>query len=724
MNGTVKRALALILALGAATAGFVALAVEPVAQPPAERMAKAPGTPAAPADQPKATERTLAVTVLGADGTPVQAEVFTVWLRDKPVALGRTKPDGTLRVTVPLKVKGAGGWLVARAKGHATDFTPTGMDYIKNAMTPTADVVLRLPKVRPVKGRVIDSQGAPVGGASVVASSFSAFDSDASADAHMKKWAEELFLRGVPPDGDRALWYSDGYREGSNPDGRSPHVVTTDADGRFTLNGLGAGHLIHLRVRGPGVADTDVITLNRDGFDPAPFNKTARSHKYKEFGGHWWLSGPDPVVVVEPEKVIRGTVTGPDGKPRAGVRVTFTRTGQAAAGAHDGNGAHNAAVTDANGKYEIRGAKKHKGYMVECPPDPAAGLLPRQEYAADTPGYEPVTIDLKCARGVVVAGTVRNKATGQPVVSHMYVDVLANNPFVEKYPRFMDAAGSFSDLYRTDAAGRFRVVTIPGPVLLTAAPDREERGDFKPPVPDPKYPAHFHREGGGLLFDEYRGGRGFVQGNWCRVIDAKATDTEVRADAELEPATKLGVKVIDADGKPVVGCSAAGVTHIEFDSPVEFPGTDTLSVANVGRGEERFLAVFHPTRMLLGTGSVKSDDTNAAVKLGAGGSVTGRVLDGTGKPVAGLVVQLMYARREVEVATQAMEKANGVTTAANGEFRFDRVFPGQEFGLFFARGTTLYGPMFDKRPRYSVTGHGEVRKLGDLPLGEPRNRGD
>ncbi|HUR53619.1 MAG TPA: hypothetical protein VMZ71_05790, partial [Gemmataceae bacterium] len=547
----------------------------------------------------------------------------------------------------------------------------------------------------------------------------SAYDSDASADAQMKKWAEDLFLRGVPPDGDRAMWFSDGYPDGKNPDGRSPHATRTDKDGRFEVTGCGAGQLVHLRVRGPGVADTEVVTLNRDGFDPAPINKVAQSHKYKEFGGKWAVSGPDPVVVAEPEKIIRGTVTDTAGKPRAGVTVTFSRTGKAAAGAVDLNGYRNAATTGANGRYEIRGARKHKGYMVETPPDAAGGFLPCQGFADDTAGYEPVAIDLKCARGVVVTGTVRNKSTGEPVVVHMYTAVLANNPFVEKYPPLLGAASNYSRLLRTDANGRYRVVTIPGPVLLMAAPEKGHGGEFKPPAPDPKYATHFHRDRGLLMYDVYGGGRGPVQGNWCKVIEAAPADTELTVDVDLEPATKRIVKVVDADGKPVADCGAAGVTHIEFEV-VEFPGTNEVTVFNLEPGEERLLAVFHEKRKLLATATVKAGDKNPVVKLGPGGSVPGRAIDADGKPLAGLTLHLGYDRREVSEAFEALSKQRPLTTDANGEFRIDGVFPGQPFGIVFARGQTVVGPRIAKAARHTVTAAGEVLKLGDLPLGEAK----
>ncbi|HUR56001.1 MAG TPA: sigma-70 family RNA polymerase sigma factor, partial [Gemmataceae bacterium] len=149
VNGITKRALAVVLALGAVAAGFAALPVAAESQKSAEKMTKSADKPGAKADAPKPAERTLTGTVLGADGKPVLADLVFASVEAKPVELGRTKADGTFRVTVPLTVKEHGGWLIARAPGHGTDFQPSGMEYLPQTMTPTAELTLRLPKLRP-----------------------------------------------------------------------------------------------------------------------------------------------------------------------------------------------------------------------------------------------------------------------------------------------------------------------------------------------------------------------------------------------------------------------------------------------------------------------------------------------------------------------------------------------------------------------------------------------
>src|SRR5262249_53767057 len=141
--------------------GFVSMssAGEPPTQAPLKR-AKA----AMAGDKPwaEAKQRTISGKVLRADGQPVEAELSLVWLAATPQPLGKTAADGSFRVTVPLQQSGAGGWLVARPAATGIDFQPTGMDHLPRSMTATAEVILRLPKERRIRGRILDQQGKPV----------------------------------------------------------------------------------------------------------------------------------------------------------------------------------------------------------------------------------------------------------------------------------------------------------------------------------------------------------------------------------------------------------------------------------------------------------------------------------------------------------------------------------------------------------------------------------
>jgi RNA polymerase sigma factor (sigma-70 family) len=715
VNGFVAKAKWIVLAALAAVMTVFGIASMPMAagpQPPALQKTEQPTARAAAksADKPEADgkERTISGKVLGADGQPMEAQLSLVWIEGKPQPLGRTNPDGTFRVTVPFQLKEQGGWLVARAAGHGMDFQPHGQEQIPQSMTPSAEMALKLPKELPIRGRILDPQGKPVAGAAVVAIRFSSYNSDASANTHLKWWATQRFPRGTTPDGDRTLLFD---RYGENPEGRSPYTTTTDPDGRFALAGMGAGQVVTLAIRCPGMAAMDIGMMNRAGFDPNPINKAARETEMKEPGlsTQWQLYGPDPVVVVELEKIIRGTVTDHQGKPRVGVPVVYWHTIRRGV-----NQDFTRAITDKDGKYIIRGAHKCKTYLVECPPDPQAGLLPCEASDEDTAGYAPITIDLKCARGIIITGTVRNKVSREPVFAQFFIDVLANNSFARKNPAFTNIGSA-----ATDKAGRFRFVIIPGPVLLMAGPGMSMKGDrraFRPAVADPEYPDFFHTQLGGLGYYGMGNSYGLVQGNWCKVIDAKETDTELTVNVDLIPTSKQSVKVVDADGKPIIGSCATGVTHEDFVHPTSFPNTDTLSVFNVDPKTGRLVAVVHETRKLVGTMTLTVDDKDPTVTLGPGGTVTGRVVDENGKPLAGLGVSLVFEHRAVSKAFDVLLKGGALITDENGAFRYENVFPEQGFRLIFFQVGKRVVLNQDKSPKYTVAKHNDTLKLGDLKL--------
>jgi RNA polymerase sigma factor (sigma-70 family) len=709
-----KWLLVVLAVVGLTACGFTAMptaAGPPRTAPPVPQFAAYLDGPSKDKPEAENKERTITGKVLGADGQPLEADLALVWIGSGVQALGKSKPDGTFQVTLPYHIKDSpGGWITARAPGHGMDFQPHGLSYLPESMTPKAEVTLKLPRAQSVRGRVLDQQGKPVVGAAIVARSISISDSDSRMDASLKRWVTEEYQRGTSPSGDRTMYYS--YSSRDKAPEQSHWKTITDGEGRYELAGLGAGQLITMTIRGHAVADKEIAVLNRVGFDAAALNKEARDNEMKgfSFGGKWQLYNSEPVVVVEPEKIIRGRLTDHEGKPRVGVRVVFSRPNP-----RDLNPDYNSAITDKDGNYVIRGARKHKGYMVECPSDTRIGLLQCQAFADDTAGYEPITIDLKCARGVVVTGVVKNKATGAPIDAQIYMDILPNNEFVKKYPPFQYGASMSSGEMVSDKEGRFRIVTIPGPVILMAS-TRDFREEYKPVVADPEHPEYFFHEFDSLQFHGYDGSRRFVQGCWCKVVNAREGDTEITVNIDLDPATKQSVKVVDADDKPVTGTRATGLTHINFANPGHFPNTDTLTVYNVDPKTGRLVVAVHEQRKLIGTVLVKADDQTAVLKLGPGGSVTGRALDPNGKALAGLRVTVSFDHREVSNAFDALNKDKQLTTDATGQFQIDTVFPGEPFRLFFHQGKKRFGPDYDKAPKYTVAREKDTLKIGDLKL--------
>jgi hypothetical protein len=317
--------------------------------------------------------------------------------------------------------------------------------------------------------------------------------------------------------------------------------ATTDKDGRFTIEGAGAERVVTLRVSGGGLADTELMVVNRKDFDPKPYNDVkpvpAIGGGARRPEAPIVFHGPDVSVVVEAEKRIRGTVTDIDtGKPRVGVKVTLV-----------GDGfqfvlPHLSAVTDAAGKYDIHGVRKSKSYAVAVESDPATRHIAARGRADDTAGFEPIAIDIKVKKGALITGKVIDTGTKEAVRGFASVAILSDNKFVKDYPEFDMSPGAIITpdvLVSTDEDGTFRIVTIPGPVLLmggtTIGPDVQKQ--YKRAVLDPNYPQYFTKQPASVppVFKGYRVTRGIRPSQFCKVMEIKADAETVEQDVLLEP---------------------------------------------------------------------------------------------------------------------------------------------------------------------------------------------
>ena len=285
--------------------------------------------------------------------------------------------------------------------------------------------------------------------------------------------------------------------------------MTTDKDGKFEIKGAGVERLVALRVAGAGVAETELWVANRKGLDPKPYNE-ARAEPIRPgepIRPRFVLHAPDVSVIAEPEKLIRGTVKDIDtGKPRVDVKVIPVPDGR------DMFPLRLVATTDADGKYEIHGARKNASYTVAVDGDPDTRHIAARVRVDDTAGYEPLTADIKVKKGVVITGKVIDTETKKPVRGYATVSVTNDNKFVKDYPGFVPTERL---TVSTGADGTFRIVTIPGPVLLVggASGDRDK---YKRAAADPMLP-------------------GSAPGNFSKVLEIKADAETVTQDILLEP---------------------------------------------------------------------------------------------------------------------------------------------------------------------------------------------
>jgi RNA polymerase sigma factor (sigma-70 family) len=642
------------------------------------------------------TEITLRGRVLGVDGKPFSgASLILLSKENRPIELGSTRSNGEFAVKAPNAHRLN---LVARAEGFGIDFRPIAPEDKSSA------IELRLVQDRPVQGRLIDMQGKPVAGARVRVKYIGAFVDD-SVDSFLAAWKKMDEFVGLP-----------ATKKGIWQDCAPMFPATTDADGRFTLRGLGEERIVGLEFSGAGIADGSGWVVTRQGFDPKPYNAARRANSNKGNEGLlslWQLFGPEPAFVMEAEKPIRGTLVAADtGKGRPGVEVWVSTMDNFP------TQTELKGTTDASGRYEIHGARMAKTYTLAVRNDTVAGYLGCQIPVAGTPGYEPVTVDVRVKKGVILTGKVFDKSTGKPLPSFILTDPLYQNPFVKEYPN-LGGWHNFG-LPATEPDGSYRVVTIPGHILLMAGPDSSYLPDGSPGVHryrivwnDPQYPQYFAK---GSPADTYlsHSGRALFQMNWCKVLDLDPGKELVHQDLFLEQATSLPIVMRDEAGKPLTGVRVKGASPVVWwHSPYTCP-RDTCAAYDVDPEKPRQLVFFEPTRKLAASITVKGDEkTPVPVTLRPTGQIKGRVTDEEGVPLTGLAVNVNYRDR---VASGVVgNDFETVLTGPDGTFVLDAVLPERSFALYFSRRGQRFTPAA-KPLAVEPLRIGETRDLGDLAL--------
>jgi RNA polymerase sigma factor (sigma-70 family) len=689
------------LSLGVGTLVHRVLAAAPLAAPaaaeaPAEASKKVPATSRPEPAPANAHKTTIRGRVLSPEGYPqAGASLLLVGKGDERRTLGTTASDGRFAVVVPEERKEQ--FLIARSEGAGIDFL-----YL-DTLNPAKEVALQLVPDRVICGQIRDTQGRPVAGAELLVRQVAVYPGN-SLDSFLAEWKKRHFMSGLPG-GVKHLWReTDAF-----------FATTTGPDGRFVMAGLGDERLVCLRVRKDGISDAELWVANRAGFDPRPYNEAMLNNIPKGFdrsGFNPLLYGPDLSFVAEAEKPIHGTVTDRDtGKPRAGVQVRLSREG------NELLPLFLSAKTGSDGRYEIRGSRKLRSYMVEIAPDPVAGLLACQARANDTPGYAPITLDLRVARGVVVTGKVIDKATGKPVPGFAVAGILSDNSLVKDYPEFGSSASM--QMENTAADGSFRLVTIPGPVLLMGGPDSNrlpggmlEHMEFKPPVRDPAYPQYFPKYPD--TYSTTGGAMSVIQGNFCKVLQIKPGTTVVHQDVVLERLPAVPVQIQDTDGRPLKGTWVTGISPRDWNRPLQIEN-DTCSVFGLEPGKPRLLVFCEENRRLVGTLRLEGSEKGPLfAKLGPLGAAKGRLRAPDGKPLAGYVVEVSYPERVASEIHDHIHRAKQVMTDTEGSFQFGQLIPGLAFKLYHHRGKPRYdgsGLISDKAVQVSP---GQMLDLGEL----------
>src|SRR5262249_11669726 len=137
------------------------------------------------------------------------------------------------------------------------------------------------------------------------------------------------------------------------------------------------------------------------------------------------------------------------GKPVAGIKL------------RDGRGVARA-TTDANGRYRLTGIPKRPKYGVAAGGGKGVPYFDVTTHnVSDTPGLQPITVDVDLERGVEVTGRLTDQQTGEPVAGRVLYQSLPDNPHLRDYTTLEGPKMLVSDWGRTGSDGSFTVLAIP-----------------------------------------------------------------------------------------------------------------------------------------------------------------------------------------------------------------------------------------------------------------------
>jgi RNA polymerase sigma factor (sigma-70 family) len=614
-----------------------------------------------------------------------------------------TGTDGRYEFTVPRSEFGTAfgpePWKHAAAVALAEGY---GMALPALSLTGTSDMTrdqtLRLVRDDvPLDGRVLDLQGKPVAGARIRVRGISLPQS-----GDLSRFIQTLKTekQGLPTQFQQLMGFRDPYH-GWDLDTLFP-PVTTGADGRYRIRGIGRERMADLLIEGPGIETKYVYALTRRCETVAVPAYRGRDAMPAAGGVVYTHYGATFDHVAPPSNPVVGTVRDRDtGRPIAGAIVQRSFALPTSDPRPIDERVILRAVTDRGGHYRITGLPLGKGVGLRTAPPPGQPYLMKVSEVPERPGLGPVPLDVDLKRGVWIHGKVSDKVTGKPVRCRYLYFAFQDNPHLKEVGQL--DPGTQDERVAED--GTFRVAGLPG------------RGIVAVQAFDDRYlPAGGPKSGPPLQTSPYL----FFAGQYHAFAEINPAEgaESVRCDLVLDPGRTLTGTVRGPDGEALAGALGCGLDTVRFWHHQPLP-TATFTVRGLRPGEPRRLLFAHPAKRLAGTILVRGDENGAlTVQLEPWGTLTGRLVDAEGKPLKDVqilsddgVVMTAQGMRPPPLDTGTL--LHRVEPDASGNFRIEGLVPGLRYNLLLGRGNYI-ARITGTVGRNVQVKSGETKDLGEV----------
>jgi len=625
----------------------------------------------------------------------------------KPQAV--TDAEGKFRFTLDPKAAGGGddwdpGSLIAVADGYGMAWAPSALYETSGGMLAKARARLEntpaswrallgnvfeksgqplrlVADNEPIRGRVVDINGQPVAGTRLMLR-----EVYATSGEDLSEWVEAT----KAPQAD---FYS--TRQSTPHAIYSPTVAAiglsamTDADGRFTMRGIGRQRIAQLMIAGRGLQMERFYARTQAG----QTIEIPREFRSPHLGKATYYAA-ELTYVAAPSKPIVGVVRDRDTRePLAGVLImSQKRHGHAITGWGED---FVRTTTNAEGRYRLEGMPIGEDNRIGAVPQGEEPYMPMGVAAStDGPASE-IEIDFDLPKGVWIAGRVTDAESAQGVAGEVSYFMFPDNEFLNG----SRGVGSVDlrSIYVTRGDGRFRIPAVPGRGIVAFRAHDGQR--YLRGVGAEEITAAKADVGGRLLK---------TLPSYCLVKDYQvlkeitpAADAgEVKLDIALEPQQSIRGRIVDPEGKPLSGVHIVGNSPSYGWRPND---GDSFEVLGYEPTTGRLLGFYHEERNLVGRVELSgTPPKDLVVTLQPGGKASGRVVDDSGTPQAGV----WLARLQPPVRTMADLQARESTlqlppnrnhkqrgeyfTDAEGKFEMSGLMPGEVYQFkAIDRGTNM-----------------------------------
>ncbi len=598
-------------------------------------------------------------------------------------------------------------------------------------------VTLKLAPDSPVTGRVMDESGKPLPGARIrVRDVFWPRRADdplaVSFDRHhdrgrpapavpqgdgLDPWLGAVRRAANMNEYHKAKEYLVGLLErgilGDKPSVYAPLIsaVTSDAQGRFTLPGIGSERVAEIYIDGlPGQASSLIVVATRPLDNPirVASDTPAMKQVIRNADADLTIYGTQFETTLASGRTISGIVSDrATGVPLAGAKVIGPSLTRLEYPGFD----RFFATTDDQGRFQIDGfpVGRSAQFVVDAPEKlPYFGRVVNLKLE---PGAGPHQVDFSLARGVWVTGKVVDDATGQgigreTVEYHAFND----NPYLRK-----DLDGGFAPHFGpdhhyeyTDQDGKFRIRGYPGRGIVTAGGGH----DFLEGIGADQITGLKPDEVFESLYDT-RGFSPYIRNTTIEVDIPEGAET-IECELRLVKGKSREVHVVGPDGRPQNGIQASGLAN-QIENPIKEIKDSHFQVTNLFPGEKREVVARFVPEKLMGMAVITAEgDGPVILKLVPWASVTGRVVDEQGNPRSrGLTIELEDGKLPIHTLNGRNYDKEDFTIDADGRFDLEGLVPGATYRLQLFEGDFIE---LGDLTKDLVLKPGESRDLGDVKV--------